>query len=146
MDKKRIEEDFKVALKHGDTLKVSVIRMILASIKNKEIEEKGELSEDKIDEIINKEAKKRKESITAYARSDRDDLREKEEKELELITQYLPEQLSEEALQKIVSKEIKELKAETKSDVGRVMGAVMQEVKGKADGNLVKKVVDNLLK
>ena len=146
MKKEKIEADFKQALKQGDELRVSVLRMTLAAIKNMEIEVRGDLKEDKIIDVISQEAKKRKDSIEAYQKAGRDDLKQKEEQELVIIGEYLPEALSEDEIKKIVTEKIDQLGVTDPSGMGKVMGAVMSELKGKADGKVVKKIVQELLK
>jgi len=121
--------------------------MVLAEIKNAEINNKGkELTSEQIVDVIAKEAKKRKDSIEAYASAGRDDLKEQEEKELVILKEFLPEQLTEDEVKKIVEAKIAELNIVDKSEMGKLMGAVMPEVKGRADGNIVKKAVAELLK
>jgi len=146
----KIKEDLSKALKSGDTLRISVLRMVLSSLHNKEIEKKGknqnsELTEEEIIEVLKREAKKRKEAIETYLKGNRNDLADKEKKELEIIIAYLPKQLSEEEIKKIVQEAIQKLGAQSEKDFGKVMGFLMKELKGKADAGLVSQIVKESL-
>ena len=146
----KIKEDLNEALKSGDTLRISVLRMVLSSFHNKEIEKKGknqnsELTEEEIIEVLKREAKKRKEAIETYLKGNRNDLADKEKKELEIIIAYLPKQLSEEEIKKIVQEAIQKLGAQSEKDFGKVMGFLMKELKGKADAGLVSQIVKESL-
>jgi len=118
--------------------KVSVLRMVVTGLKNAEIDKGSELDDNGVEQVLKKEAKKRQEAIELYKKAERKELVEKEEKELEIIKAYLPEEMSEEKLVELVGK----LKSEGKlTDFGTAMKLVMCEVKGQADGKLVAKVV-----
>jgi len=126
------------------------LRMVLSSLHNKEIEKKGKgqepkLTEEETIEVLMSEAKKRKESIEAYLKGNRSDLADKEKKELEIITIYLPKQLSEEEIKKIVQETIQKIGAQSEKDFGKVMGLLMKELKGKADTKLVSQIVKKSL-
>ena len=147
----RIKEDLKEALKAGDGFRVGTLRMVLSSLHNKEIEKKGKgqepkLTEEETIEVLMSEAKKRKESIEAYLKGNRSDLADKEKKELEIITIYLPKQLSEEEIKKIVQETIQKIGAQSEKDFGKAMGEVMKELKGKADASLVSQIVKENLR
>lgn len=139
----KISEDLMSAQKEKNEAKVSTLRMLQSSIKNEEIEKKKRdgLSDEEIKQVVSKEVKKRKDSIESYKEGGREDLVGKEEKELKILSQYMPEQMSEEELSGIVEKAIKDANAESMKDFGRIMGQVMKEVKGKASGDLVKNLV-----
>ena len=146
----KITEDLKTAMKAGKEFEVGVLRFLLSSLHNKEIEKKSKgleptLSDEEIIEILSREAKKRKEAIEMYTEGGRNDLVEKEEKELEIIKQYLPEQLSEEEIEKIVVATIEKIGVKDIKALGRVMGEVMKELKGKADASLVSEIVKKRL-
>jgi len=146
----RIKEDLKEALKAGDGFRVGTLRMVLSSLHNKEIEKKGKgqepkLTEEETIEVLMNEAKKRKESNEAYLKGNRNDLADKEKKELEIITVYLPKQLSEEEIKKIVQETIQKIGAQSEKDFGKVMGLLMKELKGKADTKLVSQIVKKSL-
>ncbi len=141
--KEKLNEDMRKALREKDTLRLSTIRLLLAAIQNLEIA-KGknkELKESDLMGALSSEAKKRKESIEAYKKGKREDLVEKETKELEIIKEYLPEELSEEELGQIVEETIEEVGAKDLKDMGKVMGAVMEKVKGRAEGKVVNQMV-----
>jgi uncharacterized protein YqeY len=146
--KEKIQSDLKAAMKAGETEKRDVIRMLDSSIKNAEIEkgkrEEG-LNDEEVIELVSRAIKQRKDSISQYEQGGRDDLAKKEEGEVEYLSVYLPEQLSEEDLKSVINDVISETGASSKADMGRVMGAVMGKVKGQTDGNTVKKLVEEML-
>lgn len=145
----QIQSDLKEAMKSGDQTRVSVLRFVLSAIKNKIISNfgaaGGDLSEEEIIQVITKQAKERKESIEAFRSARREDLASKEEAELAIVNNYLPQQLSGEELEKIVQETITEIGAAGQADFGRVMKAVMEKVRGQADGNQVSGLVKKLL-
>ncbi len=143
--KERLKEDMKAALKAKDKEKLSVIRMLQALIKNAEIDKRGELTDEEIISLLQKYAKQRRESIEMYEKGGRQDLVEKEKRELEIVESYLPKQMSEEEIRELVAEVIKEVGASSPKDLGKVMQAVMPKVKGRADGSLVNRVVRELL-
>ncbi|PIR72153.1 MAG: aspartyl-tRNA amidotransferase [Candidatus Nealsonbacteria bacterium CG10_big_fil_rev_8_21_14_0_10_36_24] len=150
MLKQTIQKDLFQAVKEGDEITRSTLRLLLAGILNKEKEKKyktskEELTDEEIIEVIFSEAKKRKEAIIEYKRGGREDLSDKEKAELEVLQKYLPEQLSEEELKKITKEAIEKVRAKEVKDIGRVMAEIMPEVKGKADGSAVSKIVKELL-
>ncbi len=141
--KETLNEDMRKALRAKDTLRLSTIRLLLSAIKNLEIA-KGkdkELKEIDLIGILSSEAKERKESIKEYKKGKRENLVEKETKELEIIKEYLPEELSPEELGRIIEKTIEEVGARDLKDMGKVMGAVMVKAKGRADGKVVNQMV-----
>ena len=135
----------KEALKSRDDLKVSVIRMVKASLKNKEIEKMSSLTDDEILSVLSTLAKQRRESIDLFSAAGRTDLADKETKELEIIQSYLPKQLSPEELNNIIRSAISESGASSLNDLGAVMKVLMPRVKGVADGKLVNQRVKELL-
>jgi len=161
--KGNIRENLKEAVKNREELKFSVLRLLLAAIFNKEkekryklskekpelsgeeLEEESQLNDEEVIEVISSEVKKRKESILEFEKGKREDLVEKEKKELDILQKYLPEQLSEEELQKLAKEAIDKTGAKEIKDMGKVMQEVMPKVKGKADGTLVSKIVKELL-
>ncbi len=153
MLKDKIKSDLNKALKKGDEIKRSTLRMLLAAVLNKEkekkykeeIEEEVELTDEEIIDVISSEAKKRKESIIEYEKGERQSLAEKEKAELEILQKYLPEQLAEEEIRKIVEETVEEVGAEEIKDMGKVMAELMPKLKGRADGGLVSKIVKELL-
>jgi len=142
----KIDEDLKNALRGKDEIVLSTLRLFKAALKNKEIEQQKELSEEQILDLILKEIKKRKESLEIYNKAGRAELAKKEEEELEVLQQYAPEQIPEEELEKIIKEEISQLEISGSFDIGKVMSRVMPKVKGRTDGNIVSKKVAELLK
>jgi len=141
----RLSEDLKKALKSGDKDTTSVIRMVKAAIKNKAIEKRGDLTDDEINIILTSLAKQRRESIEQFAKGGRQDLVDKESKELLIIQSYLPPQLTEEELNKIIEDAIKEAGTRSEKDMGRIMKIIMPQIKGRADGKLVNELVKKIL-
>jgi uncharacterized protein YqeY len=143
--KEQIEKDFIEAYKAKDELKSSTLRMIKSAIKNKEIVAGKELDNSAVTDIVVKEIKQRRDSANEYKKGGRTELAEKEEKEIDILKIYIPEQLTEEEIIKIVDNAIAKTNASSISDIGKVMGVVMPEVKGKSDGTLVSKIVKEKL-
>lgn len=139
--KEKITEDMKTAMKAGDKLKLSLIRMLKSEIRYKEIEKGAELNDDGVIAIFSSALKKRKEAIEGFKKGGRDDLVTREETELKIILSYLPEQLSEEDILKLVDESIEEAEAQTSKDFGKVMKVIMPKVKGRADGRKVNQLV-----
>ena len=137
-------QDMKLAMKAGKKLELETIRMLRAQIKTTSIDKKDELTDSEVTQVLQKEAKKRKEAIEMYQSGGREDLVNKETAELEIIATYLPEQLSDEELDSIIKETVSMLQITSEKDVGRVMGAVMPKVKGKADGKVVQQKVKDI--
>jgi len=140
-----IMADLKQAMKDKDKDRLRVLRSLKSNLLEREISERKEgeatLSDEQSIEVLMKAAKQRKESIEQFEKGDRDDLAESEKAELEIIQSYLPEMLSEDEIRDIAREKIEELGAGDMSDMGQVMGVMMSELKGKAEGSLVSKVV-----
>jgi len=141
----KINEDLKTALKQGDNIAKSVLRYLKSEIHNREISTGSSLTNEQIIDVLNKQAKQRRESIEAYTNGNRSDLVEIEEKELSIIMNYLPDQLSETEIETIVKEGITETKATSSKDIGKVMSWVMPKVKGKADGKTISATVNAIL-
>ncbi|MGE8206198.1 GatB/YqeY domain-containing protein [Heyndrickxia sp. NPDC080065] len=142
----RLNEDMKQAMKNKEKEKLSVIRMLKASLQNEAIKlGKDQLSEDEDLTILSREVKQRKDSLLEFRNAGREDLVEKIQNELTYVDIYLPEQLSEDDLTKIVLETIKDVGAASKSDMGKVMSAIMPKIKGKADGATVNNIVKQQL-
>ncbi len=141
----RLDTELKEALKSRNELKLSVLRMIKASLKYKEIEKMGPLSDEEIISVLSSMAKQRRESIEQFSAAGRLDLSEKETKELEIIHTYLPAQLSTEDIDKIIRSAIMECGAKAPGDMGKVMKLVVPLTKGAADGKVVSQRVKELL-
>ena len=143
----KIETDAKRALKEGDAARLSVLRMLLSAIKTFELEKQGgAVEEADVLEIIKRHIKQHKESIEQFAKGKRQDLVDKETKELKILEAYMPKQLEEAQVLNIIKETIQETGFTTKADVGKVMKLVMAKVKGNADGKLVNNLVMGLLK
>jgi uncharacterized protein YqeY len=138
----RLNNDMKQAMKNKEKDKLSVIRMIKASMQNEAIKlGNKELSEEEELTILSREMKQRKDSLHEFEKAGREDLVEKLLTELTFVELYMPKQLSEEELAEIVKQTISEIGATSKAEMGKVMSAIMPKVKGKADGTLVNKLV-----
>ena len=142
----RLAEDLKGAMKQRETVKVSTLRLLISAIRNKEIDKKKALADGDVLEVIQTEAKSRKESIEQYRNAGRNDLAEKEDSELKVLFSYLPEPISESQLQELVKSTLQEVGAKGPQDMGRVMSALMPKIKGRADGKQAQQVVQQLLK
>lgn len=141
----RLNDDMKSAMRSKDKFKLTTIRMIRASVKNLEIDLKRPLDDSEVLDIISREIKQRKDSLQEFKKAGRDDLVTDLAAEIEIISGYLPEQLTEEEIQEIVRQTIHELGASSKADMGKLMGALMPKVKGRADGKLVNGIVQQFL-
>ena len=141
----RLSNDMKLAMKAQDKTRLSVIRMVLSAVKYVEIEKKASLTDDQVLDVLAREVKQRKDSLAEFERGNREDLVAKVKEELAILADYLPEQLSEEAVREVITAVIKEVGATGKADMGRVMGAVMPQLKGRADGKLINTIVQELL-
>jgi len=140
---KRLQNDLKEALKEKDSFKMNTIRLILAALQNEQISKgkENELTDEDVQAVLRKEAKKRKESVDVYKSAQRDELAKQEQEELDLIKTYLPEEMSDEQLEGIVSEAV----ASGEQNFGKLMGAVMQQTKGRADSSRVKEAIEKAL-
>jgi uncharacterized protein YqeY len=141
----RLDGDLKAAMKSSDSLKTSVLRMVKAAIKNKQVEKREDLSEEEIISVLSTLTKQRRESIDLFSKGGREDLAEKERQELAVLQLYLPGQLSPEDLDRIIMEAINESSAEGLKDIGKVMRLIMPRVQGAADGKVVNQRVKELL-
>ena len=160
--KEKIQGNIKQAMQEKDELKLSVLRMVSSAVLNKEKDKRAKLNkqgeeEDKLDEmskltdeevieVVSSEVKKRKDSIEQYEKGGRSDLDENEKKELKILIDYMPEQMSEDEIRKIVKEKIEELGISSPQETGKLMGAIMPQFKGKTNGNIVSKIVQEELK
>ena len=143
---KRLNEDLKQAMRGGDTVKRSVIRLVLAAVQNAEIARQGDLEDGDVLGIIAKEARQREESIEAFKQGNRQDLVAQEEAELAILQGYLPQQMTRDEIVAEAQKVIAEVGAQGPSDKGKVMPRLIAQLKGKADGREINAVVTELLK
>ena len=139
--KVRLMADMKSALKERNVLKKATITMVRAAILQKEKDERTELDDDGVIGVIAKEVKQRKDSIPEYERGGRPDLVDKLNLEVDILMEYLPQQLTENEVDAIVAQTITEVGANGIKDMGKVMGALMPKLKGRADGKLVNQLV-----
>ena len=140
-----IFNDMKEALKRKEKLRLSTLRMIRAAIKNAEISKKDKLNEDEIIGIIANHLKKLEDSLDLFVKGERPELADKAKKEIKIIKEYLPEQLSEEEIRKIVKDTIGRFNFKSLQDIGPAMREIIPQLKGKADGKIVNKMVRDLL-
>ena len=141
----QIQNDLKTALKEKNELQVSTLRLLLSETHNRQIEKQAELVDEDIIGVLRKEAKKRQESVEAYEKGGRQELADKESKELIILSKYLPQEMDPQELEKMVKETIDEVRAQGAGDFGKVMGVVMNKVKGKIDGSKVSDAVKKLL-
>ncbi|MCL4251466.1 MAG: GatB/YqeY domain-containing protein [Anaerolineae bacterium] len=143
--KAKLQEALKEAMVAKDTKRRDVIRMTLSEIKQVEIDERKTLAPDEVLTVLQREVKKRRESIEEAAKAGRTDLAEDAEAEIKILETFLPAQLTREAIVALASAAIAESGATSAKDMGKVMGVLMPKVKGQADGKLVNEVVRELL-
>ena len=141
----RLNNDMKQAMKNKEKDKLSVIRMLKASLQNEALKLRQELTEEEELTVLSRELKQRKDSLNEFANADRTDLVDKIRIEIGYVEAYMPEQLSAEEISSIVKQTVEEVNATSKADMGRVMSALMPKVKGKADGSLVNILVQQHL-
>jgi hypothetical protein len=143
--KQRITDDMKSAMKAKDKQALKAVRMILEAIKQKEIDERIELDDTQAMAVIQKMVKQRKDSISQFSDAGRTDLVEIEEAELEIINNYMPEQLSDEEVTLVVDKAINDSGANSMKDMGKLMGMLKAQLQGKADMSLVSQLIKSRL-
>ena len=141
----KLDDDLKTAMKTSDAVKVSVLRMTKAALKNKQIDKQDALSDDDILSVLSSLSKQRKESIEQFLKGGREDLADKERRELSVLQEYLPKELTQEELDRIITEAIRESSAESLKDIGNVMRLVIPRTKGAADGKIVNQRVRDLL-
>jgi len=144
MLKKKLQEELKQSMLARNILKTSVLRMLLSALNYYEIQKGGagyEATDEDVLTVIQKEAKQRRDSIEEFKKANRMELVDKETKELGMLQAYLPQQMSEAEIASLIKEAISQTGAKTIADIGKVMGALMPKVKGKADGGLVSKIV-----
>lgn len=146
--KDQLTEDMKQAMKDRENgkLRLSVIRMVRSNIKNVEINDKKELTDDEVLAVLMKEVKMRQDSLEEFQKAGRSELVAQAEEEIKILKKYLPEGLSDEELKGIVAEVVAEVGATTMKDMGKVMPAVMAKTKGRADGKRINAMVRELLK
>lgn len=148
MTKQELKEELKKAMLAKDMAKTSTLRMVISALGYYEINKGGanyEATPEDVEAVLQKEVKQRRDSIEQFKAGGRDDLVEKETKELDMLSAYLPKQMTEEEIRQVVTETMQETGASSMQDMGKMMGALMPKVKGKADGNLVNKIVRETL-
>jgi uncharacterized protein YqeY len=143
--KERLNEDMKQAMKDKDKMRLSAIRMLRGAIRDREINQRIELDDNGVIEVLSNQIKKRKESVEQFKAANRDDLVQQESAELKVLEAYLPEQLSVDELKALIEKVILEIGATSARDMGKVMSVIMPQVKGKADGKIISQLVKDKL-
>ncbi|GMR68429.1 MULTISPECIES: GatB/YqeY domain-containing protein [Bacillus] len=141
----RLNDDMKQAMKNKQKEKLTVIRMVKAALQNEGIKLQHTLTEEEELTVLAREVKQYKDSLLEFKKAGREDLVDKLQSEIRILSAYLPEQLTEEELANVIKQVISEVGATSKADMGKVMTAVMPKVKGKTDGSLVNKLVIQLL-
>ena len=131
--KERLQQDMKDAMRGGDKRRLGVIRLILAAIKQREVDERTELGDDQVLAVLDKMAKQRRESIDQYGKAGRDDLVEQEQFELDILKTYLPEQLGDAEIDALVDEALAATGASSMKDMGKVMGMLKPRLAGRAD-------------
>ena len=140
-----IQEEVKTALKSGEKFRASTLRLIVSALKLEEKNKAKALTDNEALEILTKMIKQRKDSISQFETANRMELAQKEKDEIEIIQNYLPEQLSEEELSVLIKEVIKEINAESIKDMGKVMGILKPKITGKADAGIASGLVKRLL-
>lgn len=143
--KAELEQNLKQAMKEGDAVRKRTLRMVLSAAKLKEVEQGEPISEEGLLKILQKEASSRHETIEEASKAGRDDLVQSTEVELEIIEQYLPKQLSDAEIREMAEKVISDSGASDPSDMGQVMGPLMAQTAGRADGSVVSRIVREIL-
>ena len=141
----RLAEDLKQAMRDKDKVRLSVLRLVKAAVRNAEIDKRITLGEEEIIGVLRREVKQRKESLLAIEGAGRDDLVAELNEEISILEEYLPQSLTEEQIQAIVRDVVQEVGAVSKADMGKVMPVVMKKVGGQAEGRTVNRVVQEVL-
>ena len=141
----QIRKDMFKASKEGLSFDIQILKIALASIKNEEIKKGEKLEDTEVEKILRAEVKKIKDSIAQYEQMGRNDLVEEEKKQLTVLEKYLPELMSEEDVRKVIEAKVSELGISSANDMGKLMGIVMKELNGKADGAVVRQIVQEIL-
>ena len=137
----KLDKDMIEAMKSKDKDRLVVIRMVKAALKQEQIDHKKEINDDLLIDVINKQIKMRKDSIIEFEKVNRTDLVEKTQKEINVLMEYLPEQLSTEEVEKIINEIFEEVKPESQKDMGKVMKEAQAKLKGKADMKEVSTII-----
>ncbi|HCE76177.1 MAG TPA: glutamyl-tRNA amidotransferase [Dehalococcoidia bacterium] len=146
MLRETIDSDLKEAMRNREALKRTVLRTMLSEIRNAEINSQTTLDDEGIISVLTKQVQQRKDSVEAYEAANRQDLVAKETEEINIISVYLPEQLPQEEIEQIIDSAIAQSGASSLDDMGKIMGLVMPQVRGRADGKIVNTIVTSKLR
>ncbi|MDR0879267.1 MAG: GatB/YqeY domain-containing protein [Clostridioides sp.] len=144
--KQKLQDDLKTSMKNKDVVRKSVVTLVRAAIKQIEVDNRVELGDDEVVDVVSKQMKQRRDSLVEFQKAGRQDLIDQTEAEIEVLKEYLPQQLSDEELQEIVKTTISEVGATSMKDMGKIMSAIQPKVKGRADGKRVNELVRTNLK
>ncbi len=139
--KETLMDDLKIAMKEKDVIRKNTVQMVRSAVLQFEKDNKVELSDEGVIEVIAKELKRRRDVLPEYEKSGREDLIADINREIEILLAYLPKQLTKEELEEIISEAIAEVGATSMKDMGKIMGAVMPKTKGRADGKMINEIV-----
>jgi len=145
MLRQRIQDDMKAALKAADKRRLGAIRLVLAAVKQREVDERIELDDAQVLAVLDKMVKQRRDSIEQYTKADREDLAEQERYEVSICQEYLPEPLAEDELSALIDEAVASTGAVSMKDMGKVMGRIKPEVQGRADMGAVSRLVKERL-
>ena len=146
MLRETLDSDLKEAMRNKEALKRTVLRTMLSEIRNAEINSQTTLDDEGLISVLTKQVQQRKDSVEAYEAANRQDLVAKESEEINIISVYLPEQLPQEEIEQIIDSAISQSGASSLDDMGKIMGLVMPQVRGRADGKIVNTIVTSKLR
>jgi uncharacterized protein YqeY len=144
--KSTLDDHLKQAMRSRDNLRRDVIRYLKSEIRNQEIKVQHDLDDQEVIQVLARQAQQRRDSIEAFQAADREDLVQREQSELALIMEYLPQQMTEQEIAELVQNTVVEIGAQGPSDMGRVMGRIMPQVRGRAEGRVVSATVSRILR
>lgn len=143
--KDKLMDDLKQSMKNKEQIRKSVVILIRSAIKQKEVDERVEVSEEDVLAIISKQMKQRKDALEEFKKAQREDLILQTEQEIDILTQYLPKQLTDDELESIIQEIINQIGATTMKDMGKIMGIATPKVQGKADGKRINEIAKKFL-
>ncbi|WP_455090218.1 GatB/YqeY domain-containing protein [Peptoanaerobacter stomatis] len=144
--KERLTNDLKDAMKNKEQVRKSVVTLVRAAIKQKEVDERVELDDVDVMDIVSKQLKQRNEALVDFKKAGRDDLISQTEEEIEILLTYLPKQLTDDELREYIKQAVEQVGATSVKDIGKIMGILMPKVKGKADGRRINNLVSEFFK
>ena len=144
--KERLTNDLKDAMKNKEQVRKSVVTLVRAAIKQKEVDERVELDDVDVMDIVSKQLKQRNEALVDFKKAGRDDLISQTEEDIEILLTYLPKQLTDEELREYIKQAVEQVGATSVKDMGKIMGILMPKVKGKADGRRINNLVSEFFK